>query len=148
MLQSVIRVEGDRKKRIATVATWLVTATLVSLPGLWLVWNEQGQAAAADAAFWSMTGPPCEPLAKTRFYKSSAPPSQTVYEGVLFQRRAGHMMCMRRPYPGRAAEDKFPACRFTGPDYLGVSAAGRESYYDLTGGRSARVGVLDGKIRC
>jgi hypothetical protein len=148
MLQRAIRVEADAKKRIAATAVWLVTATLLCLPGLLLVLNEQRQVNAADANAWSMTGPPCAPLAKARFYRSSRPPSQAVYEGVLFQRRAGHMLCMRRPYAQRDREYKFPACCFTGPDYLGVSAGGHERYYDLTGGRSARVGVLDGVIRC
>jgi len=148
MFQRAIRVEADAKKRVAAAAVWLVTATLLCLPGLVLVVNEQRQAKAADASAWSMTGPPCTPLARARFYRSSRPPSQTVYAGVLFQRRAGHMLCMRRPYAKRRSEDRFPACRFTGPDYLGVSAGGQERYYDLTGGRSARVGVLDGAIRC
>src|SRR4051812_40722099 len=124
MLQNAIRVEGDRRRGMVALASWVITATLISLPGLWLVLDEQNHAREAESAFWSMSGPPCAPLTKARFYRSSAPPSPTLYEGVLFQRRAGHMLCMRRPYPGRAREDRFPACRFTGPDYLAVSAAG------------------------
>jgi hypothetical protein len=144
----MIRIEGNRKRRILALATWLVTATLVCLPGIWLVINDQTQAAADEAAFWSLTGPPCPPLAKDRFHRSSRPPHRTVFDGVLFERRAGHMMCTRRPYPHRATDERFPTCRFTSPDYLGVVAGGQERYYDLTGGRSARVGVLDGHIRC
>lgn len=47
-----------------------------------------------------------------------------------------------------AAPVRYPVCKFDAPDYLSVRLAGQERFYDLTMGRAATVGVVNGQVRC
>jgi hypothetical protein len=46
------------------------------------------------------------------------------------------------------AKVRYQVCKFNAPNYLAVAAGGRQWFYDIAGGRSAAVTVIDNKVRC
>jgi hypothetical protein len=58
------------------------------------------------------------------------------------------MTCTHRTDEIGGVPVRYPVCKFDSPDYLAVTAAGQERFYDLTMGRSAAVGVVNGEVRC
>lgn len=110
------------------------------------VHDHQRKADAAEAAFWTMDGPACPTLDKAAYAAAPGEAKVTVFQDIRFEYRVGHMMCIRRPNE-RGGGD-HPVCQFTGPDALGVKAAGAQAYFAPGRGRAARVAVVDGAAHC
>lgn len=137
---------GRRRWRRLALVTGL--AILASAPGFLLMAHDQQAKRAASNDFWRIDGRPCAPLDAAMFRDVQRPPSVTTYDGVVFQRHGGAMVCTHRNERIGATDLRYPVCKFDSPDYLAVSAAGRERFYDLTMGRAAAVGVVNGQVRC
>ncbi|MET3665149.1 hypothetical protein [Caulobacter sp. 1776] len=121
---------------------------LVCGPGFaMLVYDQQAKRAALDA-FWRVDGRPCAPLDPGRFRRVSQRASVTPYDGARFERHGGAMTCTHRTDEIGGVLVRYPVCKFDSPDYLGVTAGGQERFYDLTMGRAAAVGVVNGQVRC
>ena len=134
-----------RWRRVAVVVGFTV---LVSTPGFVVIARDQQAKAEAAVSFWRLKGPACAPLSAARFRDVQRAPSATVYDGVLYERHGGTMMCTHRTEAVAGAPVRRPVCRFNSPDYLGVTVNGRERFYDLTMGRAATVEIVDGEVRC
>jgi hypothetical protein len=107
----------------------------------------QRKADAAEAAFWSLDGPPCPTLDKAAYEQAPGKAKTTAFEGVSFEYRVGHMMCTLRPRKGLLGGD-YPVCQFTSPVFLGVRTAQSQAYFALPSVQAARVAILDGQTRC
>ena len=71
------------------------------------------------------------------------------YGGVSFARRFGHADCRMISLYEPGGGDGYPACRFTGPAVLRVTAAGGPPrIFDVGVGRPAAVFVRDGQPHC
>ncbi|MDR6626447.1 hypothetical protein [Caulobacter segnis] len=122
--------------------------TVVCFPGFALLVHDQEARRTAGNAFWEVEGTPCAPLAAERFRDVQRAPSRTNYDGVLFERHGGAMTCTHRNDRIGGVALRYPICKFNAPDYLAVSVAGQERFYDLTLGRAAAVRVVNGQVRC
>jgi cbb3-type cytochrome oxidase subunit 3 len=110
------------------------------------VYSAQKKADAAEAAFWSLDGPPCPTMDTATYARSGGEPKMTAYGGARFEYRVGHMMCALRPDTRGSGE--HPVCQFTGPVLLGVKTAGTQAYFAPAGMSAVRVAVIDGTARC
>lgn len=134
-----------RWRRIGLIAG---LALLASAPGFMLIAQDAQARRAAEGAYWRVDGPPCAPLSAARFRDVQRPPSVTAYDGATFERHGGAMVCTHRTEEIGGVPVRYPVCKFDSPDYLSVTVGGRARFYDLTMGRSAAVGVVNGQVRC
>lgn len=134
-----------QRRRVALV---LGLTMLVSAPGFALIAHDQQAKRAGVAAFWRVEGRPCAPLSAARFRDVQRSPSVTPYDGATFERHGGAMTCTHRTDEIGGVPVRYPVCKFDSPDYLAVAAGGQERFYDLTMGRAAAVGVVNGEVRC
>jgi hypothetical protein len=107
----------------------------------------QRKADAAEAAFWSLDGPPCPTIDQAAYAHGPGKAKVTAFEGASFEYRVGHMMCTRRPHAGLGG-GKYPVCQFTSPALLGVKTAQTQAYFAPPSAQAARVAILDGQTRC
>jgi hypothetical protein len=121
---------------------------MVSAPGCAFLAQEHQVQLTSSNFFWRVEGSPCAPLGADRFRGVPRRSSVTTYDGVTFERYGGVMVCTHRTKIFGGAPVRFPVCKFDQPDYLAVRAQGQERFYDLTMGRAAAVGVVNGKVRC
>ncbi|HJV43127.1 hypothetical protein [Caulobacter sp.] len=121
---------------------------LVSAPGFIVVAREHYSTIEAADRLWRVDGRPCAPLSAKAFWSVSRRPSLTPYDGAVYGRHGGAMFCTHRTAPVGGAPVRYPVCKFDAPDYLAVTAGGREQFYDLTMGRAATVWVVNGQVRC
>lgn len=135
---------AQRRRLVVTIgASLLASAPLFVV----VIGSRHAQVEAIDA-FWRVEGRPCPPLSAERFHNVSRPPSVTPYDEARFARHGGAMTCTHRTDPIDGVAVRYPVCKFSAPDYLAVTAAGQERFYDLTMGRAAAVGVVNGQVKC
>jgi hypothetical protein len=92
-------------------------------------------------------GPVCRAIAKAKFLQGwREDPHVIHFQGVAFARRRGDIFCgvRRDGMFGRT----FPVCELDAPVQLGVTRAGRESYWDVTPGYTAVVEARADGPRC
>ena len=140
--------EAPRRRRWRRGALAAGLTALISAPGFFLLAHDVEARRSASDAFWRVEGPPCAPLSEARFRDVLRPPSVTPYDGAVYERHGGAMTCTHRTDPIDGAPVRYAVCKFDAPDYLAVTAGGEAWFYDLTMGRAASVGVVNGKIRC
>jgi hypothetical protein len=143
-----LKIEEPARRRRWQIAVISALTALASLPILYAAVQEERAKFAAQEAYWTVAGRPCQPLDAARFKGVSSPPSVTLYSGVIYQRHGGGMTCRHRTDKIGGVAMRYPVCKFSSPDYLGVVANGQERFYDLTMGRAASTSVIDGEIRC
>ena len=125
----------------------LIGVGVLALAVLAYVHAVQRKADAAEAAFWSLDGPPCPTLAKAAYEQAPGKAKVTAFEGASFEYRVGHMMCTLRPHQGLLGGD-YPVCQFTGPALLAVKTAQSQAYFAPASAQAVRVAILDGQTRC
>lgn len=140
--------DPPRRGRWLRVVGVVGLSLLVSSPIFVAMAREQNAKLAATEAFWRVEGRPCAALSAARFHAVSRPPSATPYDGAIYARHGGGMFCTHRTERIAGAEVRYPVCKFDSPDYLAVATGGRQRFYDLTMGRAAAIGVVDGEVAC
>jgi hypothetical protein len=110
------------------------------------VYVTQRQDSDAEAAAWSLDGPPCPVVESAAYAAASGTPKVTTFEDASFEYRVGHMMCVHRPDARGWGE--HPVCQFTGPVLLAVKAPGTQAYFAPPLMSAVRVAVIDGKASC
>jgi hypothetical protein len=134
------------------LAPWLQTAGMVgvlllvaSIPALAVrqTWTSQQALRAA----WNIAGPPCPPLTPAGSL-SAWFPREFTYEGVSFERRFGHVMCVAPPKTGFINPEVYSVCQFTGPDTIRVTTAGKAVAFKPGVGQPATVTVRGGRVSC
>ena len=146
----VAKIAVDGRERLWSVGPWAVMALIgIILVLVFVPIVREGQRAdAARMALWSVEGKPCKPLSPAIFSHVSSSPTSTLYDGVIFQRYNGSLMCVHFPGKDRKKSSTYMVCKFTGPDYLGISSGGKTSHYDLTPSKSAGVKIENGVVKC
>jgi hypothetical protein len=92
-------------------------------------------------------GPRCRSISKARFLQGwKEDPHVIHFQGVAFARRRGDIFCgvRREGLMGK----RFPVCELDAPVQLGVTLAGRETYWDVTPGYTAVVEARPDGPRC
>ena len=140
--------DEPRRGRARRIVLIVGLTALVSAPGLWLVARSNDAKLAASAAFWRVEGTPCAPLDAKTFRGIQRAPSVTPYDGVVYERHGGGMMCTHRTETIGGGPVRYQVCKFQSPDYLGVIANGPERFYDLSMGRAAAIQVVNGQVKC
>jgi hypothetical protein len=141
-------IEEPVRHQMRRMALILGLTVLVCAPGFAMIVHDQQSKRAALDSFWRVEGRPCAPLDPERFRRVFARASVTPYDGARYERHGGAMTCTHRTDQIGGVPVRYPVCKFDSPDYLAVTAAGQERFYDLTMGRSAAVGVVNGEVRC
>lgn len=140
--------DGPLRGRRLRMAAIVGLTVLLSSPVFVATAREQNAKVAATEAFWRVEGQPCALLSAVRFRAVSRPPSATPYDDAVYARHGGGMFCTHRTDRIAGADVRYPVCKFDSPDYLAVSMAGRTQFYDLTMGRAAAIGVVNGEVAC
>ncbi|SFK08363.1 hypothetical protein [Caulobacter sp. UNC279MFTsu5.1] len=110
------------------------------------VYSSQKQASAAEAAAWSLDGPPCPTVGPADYAAGSGKAKVTAFDDARFEYRVGHMMCIHRPDARGGGE--HPVCQFTGPVLLAVRTPQAQAFFAPPSMRAVRVAVVDGQPRC
>jgi len=142
-----VPLEGRAPSRWRWVAVALGFAVLIGL-GFAVMARHDSAVQVQRDAFWRVEGPPCAPLEPMTFRSLRRLPQATPYDDVLFRRLGGTMTCTHLIDRTGGAAERYPVCKFTAPDYLVVSVAGHDRFFDLTGGHAAAVEVRGGQVRC
>lgn len=106
--------------------------------------------AIADAAEWTIAGPPCREVDAAAFHASPYEDRRKIeYGGVRFGRNAGHVSCaFLRPKGGRALFGGYPVCQFTSPAVLSVEAEKARAFYLIGLSQRATVSLASGRPAC
>ncbi len=136
------------------IPRWLWLAVLAPLVG-WTAWymtsNYRDAIAlrVADAAAWTITGPPCARITEAQFLGvHHKAPRRFDFEGVAFFRRAGHAECAIIRDRGGRGGHRFQVCQFTSPDDLMIRANGTDTYFRPGPGQPATVSLAGGQPAC
>jgi len=141
-----IAVDRPRPKGWGRLIAPIVFICIGVIPmGVLLIRTEQAANAERDA-FWALGSNACQKISASQFHSVSSLPKITPYSGATFRRYRGDVICARK-LEDRSRE-RSTICKFSAPDYLGVSSGGLDLYFNLTGGRSATVEIFQGDIRC
>ena len=106
-------------------------------------------AAISRAREATIEGPPCPSLTRAQFdARGLKAPKATLYEGVTFARRVGHMDCSILRYGGGWSTKGYPVCQFTGPAALRIRTDKGEWWFDTGIGQPATVSTAHGQARC
>ncbi len=106
-------------------------------------------AAISRAREATLEGPPCPSLTKAQFEaRGLRAPKASLYEGVTFARRTGHMECSLLRYGGGWSLNGYPVCQFTGPVALKVTTERGEWWFETGIGQPATVSTAHGQARC
>ncbi|KQY35130.1 hypothetical protein ASD38_00725 [Caulobacter sp. Root487D2Y] len=119
---------------------------LLGLAAFTHIYVTQRQGDDAEAAAWSLDGPPCPTVDAATYVAAPGVAKVTTFEDASFEYRVGHMMCVHRPDAKGWGE--HPVCQFTGPVLLAVKTPGTQAYFAPPLMSAVRVGVVDGKARC
>ncbi|MBO9543210.1 hypothetical protein [Caulobacter sp.] len=139
--------EGRARSRWRWVPVIVGFAALISVGAEVMARHARAEQARLDK-IWRVSGPPCAPLDPTIFRSLRRYPQATPYDETLYRRVGGTMTCTHRADRIEGEKVRYSVCKFSGADYLLVSLAGRDQFYDLTGGRSAAITVIKNEVRC
>jgi len=118
----------------------------------WLVggsYLRQRDFALGRASEARVLGAPCPELSRQQAQaRIRRPLKATLYEGVVFGRRVGHMDCRTLRYGAGWSPRSYPVCQFTGPDLLWVKTSRGERWFAPGPGQPATVGAPEGEARC
>jgi hypothetical protein len=96
--------------------------------------------AAAEKAYWTISGPPCPVATPAEIHKIGRPLAQVTEFGEgHFARISGAVLC--NDLTDRFGMVVATACQFNAPRALWVSSEGGSGYYDFAGGGPATVTV-------
>jgi hypothetical protein len=129
---------GRRAKRI--VAVGVSIGALVGVAVVAVIVIATVPRAAAEKAYWNISGPPCPTATPAEIHQIGRPLAQVSEFGEgHFVRVSGAVLC-------NDLTDGFgmvyaTACQFNAPRALWVSSEGGSSYYDIAGGGPATVTV-------
>lgn len=139
--------EGRARSRWRWLPIIVGFAVLIGVCAQVMARHDRAEQARLDK-IWRVSGPPCAPLDPTIFRGLRRYPQATPYDETLYRRVGGTMTCTHRVDSIEGEKIRYSVCKFSGADYLLVSLAGRDQFYDLTGGRSAAVTVIRNEVRC
>ena len=107
-----------------------------------------GPAEAADAQFYTVSGPPCPTLSAAAYAAGAIKVGPRFeYGDVVFGRGYGYVSCSWL-HGGFLGLSVHPVCEFTGPGVLTVTTSSGEAYFAPGVGKPATVSVSDGQARC
>jgi len=139
--------EGRARSRWRWLPIVIGFAALIGVGAEVMARHDRAKQAQLDA-FWRVSGPPCAPLDPAIFRGLPRYPQATPYDETLYRRAGGTMTCTHLVDRIDGAKVRYQVCKFNAPDYLLVSLGGRDHFYDLTGGHSAAVTVINNRVRC
>jgi len=128
----------------AVVAAAMVIAT-VPHQALHL-YEKQVRTAAAENAYWTVSGPPCAPMSRQAFEALAFRPEVHGFnfQDVNFAYAFGDAEC--REYGDRRSN--YRRCMFTSPGVIRVRLNGADAFYAPGIGQPATVSVVDSKLSC
>jgi hypothetical protein len=142
---------GVKKARKKPPILWLALGVLaVLLPASFVPkMIQQRNANVAEAKAWSMPGEPCPTVTKAGYDTAPLPRAKgTEYEGVLFERRLGHMECTLLHADGGKSGKTYPVCRFSSPGMVGVETSDKAAFFAPKQGKSVLVSLESGEPTC
>lgn len=127
-----------------TVAIVVLLAGVASIP---LAVTYEGLAMLqARKVDWAIPGAACpSPAQPIRFHRQ---PLEFDYQGVHFTRRYGAVSCVVVPEGGLFSNRGYPACQFSSPAQLTVTARGGTVLFEPGFGHPATVTVRAGRSSC
>jgi hypothetical protein len=103
---------------------------------------------AADAQFYTVTGPPCPTLTAAAYGAGAIKVGPRFeYGDVTFGRAYGYVSCGWLP-GGLLGLTPHPVCEFTNPGVMEVQTPTGPTYFAPGLGQPATVAVTDGQPRC
>lgn len=101
-------------------------------------------AAVAEAAAWTIPGPPCRRVAPAGEAREPTPIKGFGYAGSAFAYAYGHVACAQiHANEGRSAWRGYPVCQFTSPGVVAVDTGKTRVFFSPGLGRRATISVED-----
>jgi hypothetical protein len=131
---------GRRARRIVAIgASAAALAGAVLVVGLHMAAMSMTR---ADAAYWSVSGPPCQEVSQAHIAHIGRPLAQVlVYGRGRFARVSGGTSC--NELTDRFGVVRNTVCQFNRPRALGVWSKGGVRFFDFPGGEPATVTASD-----
>ena len=112
-------------------------------------WKVHREEAIADAAAWTITGPPCPSLSHQAFLATGLKAEHVFeYDDVTFTRGVGHTSCAVISANGGRGPGSFPVCQFTGPAAVVVTTKSGVFYFAPGYGHPITISVPNGHPQC
>jgi hypothetical protein len=103
----------------------------------------------AEAARWTVQGPPCAPVSAAVFKAQGAPINETFeYDGAVFARAFGQGSCAQIHDHGGKGLGMVSVCQFSSPMVLRVHAGKADTFYVVQAGKPLTVTIDHGALTC
>jgi hypothetical protein len=135
----------ERALAVGALAALAVVIAVVPHQAMHL-YEKQVRSAAAENAYWTVSGPPCAPISRQAF--ESLGFRREIhgfnFQDVNFAYAFGDTEC--RKYGDRRSS--YQRCMFTSPGAIRVRLSGSDTFYEPGTGQPATVSIVDGKLSC
>jgi len=141
---------GARRKRRSMRGVWFGILPALATVGFALAWNSKGHHRQEVAQGWVGQGAPCPAISAAAYAAKGYARREraTLYDGVVFARQFGHLMCQDVDTRGAAGFLSHPVCQFTGPNAVRVRAGAHEAFFEPGVGQPVTVSVEQGRAHC
>jgi len=111
-------------------------------------WQGDEDADRAQAAAWSVAGPPCPRISAARYIQLAPKPRSFDFEGLSGDAAEGAVSCADIRFDGARPTRPFPVCQFSGPLAVHLDRPGSDVYLAPGATQPITVSLPDGKLRC
>jgi hypothetical protein len=124
----------------------LLTAALAA--GAFLKWRADQATDRAEAAAWTVAGPPCPQVSAGSFQQLAITPHPFAFEGLSGDMAHGGANCTEIRFDGARATAPYPVCQFSAPFAVHLDRPGSDVYFEPGVARPITISLPDGKVRC
>jgi len=108
----------------------------------------QWAADRANAAAWTVAGPPCPRVSAARFQQLAITPHPFAFEGLSGDMAHGGVNCTEIRFDGDRATRPFPICQFAAAFAVHLDRPGADVYLEPGVATPITISLPEGQVRC
>jgi len=111
-------------------------------------WRSDQVIDRAEAAAWTVAGPPCPQVSAAWFQQLAITPHPFDFEGLSGDVAHGVVSCAEIRFDGERATRPFPVCQFSAPFAVHLDRPGSDVYLEPGVAKPVTLSLPDGRLRC
>jgi hypothetical protein len=111
-------------------------------------WQADQNADRAEAAAWTVDGPPCPQVSAAWFQQLAVTPHPFAFEGLSGDMAHGGANCTEIRFDGARATRPYPVCQFSAPFAVHLDRPGSDVYFEPGVAKPITISLPDGRVRC
>ena len=136
--------------RTTSVFGFCLAATLIAVLAVaaFQRWQADQSIDRAQAAAWTVAGPPCPRVSAAWFQGLAVTPHPFDFEGLSGDMAHGAVSCTEIRFDGERATRPFPVCQFSAPFAVHLDRPGSDVYLEPGVAKPITISLPDGRLRC